>query len=220
MLLVCRSCHEEPSRAPDWFDFQGDGAQDRWVSAHSLCSETWQVPASCRRQDKEHTVDSRMPKQEPSISLPLRYQKGAGPKNRANDIPWVVPSIAGLYCRPEATQHVNMHICRTPKCSVIRGGWDLGCSVNSNCALSWGTKAVREDTEMASLSCLINWVNYLLKNRPRGFFSKAVIMIQFLKSFIPNKWQDCTVLWTALRIVWNMKSGSSRRILFWIKFSI
>lgn len=45
----------------------------------------------------------------------------------------------------------------------------------------------REDTEKASLSWLINWVKYLLEKKFHGFFSKAVIMLLFLKSFIPSK---------------------------------
>lgn len=111
MLLVWRSCHEGSSWAPDWFDLQSGRAQDRWVWAHILRPETWQVSASCRGQDKEHTVDSHVSKQEASISLPLHYQKGTGPKTRANSKLWVIPSTVGLYCRLGTMQCV----CRTLK---------------------------------------------------------------------------------------------------------
>lgn len=98
--------------------------------------------------------------------------------------------------------------------SLVRGGWDLGCNINNVWALSRGTNVAREDTEMASLSCLIRWANYVLNNRPCGFLSRVVITIQFLKNFIPSKWKNCTVLSTALRLVWSIKCGASRRSLF------
>lgn len=173
MLLVWRRCHEGFSWAPEWFNLQSDRAQDRWVWAHILCPETWQGSASCRRQDKEHAVASHVSKQEPSISLPLHYQKGAGPETRANSKLWVIPSSAGLYCRLETSQCVFAGHWKTRWWEEVET-WAV---ISAMPELCHGEQTWQEKTEMASLICLIKWGNHVLNNRPCGFLSRAVIMI-------------------------------------------